>query len=120
LIATENPNCPIFVVAIEKADMPLAAFQTFAPEHRKIAALRIGESLSFSTRWPTWQKPATPNIITESRRRLKNGVAPHVMRAKTRSGGTFTVDTTVSLSHDYSHIIVAVIITRLTARARSK
>jgi hypothetical protein len=86
----------------------------------KIAALRIGESLSFSTRWPTWQKPATPNIITESRRRLKNGVAPHVMRAKTRSGGTFTVDTTVSLSHDYSHIIVAVIITRLTARARSK
>jgi hypothetical protein len=82
----------------------------------RIAALPLGESLSMTNRLPIWQKHAIPDPVTDKRRRLKNNVAPHVQRAVARSGGTFTVDSTVCLNHAFTHLLVSVVITRTSGK----
>ena len=89
---------------------------------RRIQALKVGASLSVTRRLEAFKPIAAVDGagVLGVKRLLKNHVAPHVMRARTYGGGTFTVDTCAALNHDCTHVLVSATVTRLTAETAKK
>jgi hypothetical protein len=87
----------------------------------RIADLKVGGSLTLSTRIPIWTA-RTPEagsaLVAGARRTLKNRMSPHVARAVARRGGKFEVDTSVALTFDHTHLVVSATATRVKAPLR--
>lgn len=79
----------------------------------QIANLAAGESFAVSVRVPVGS-PHADEQVRAVRDRMKNRLASYVARAKAARGGTFTTEVAVALSHDYTAILVSVVVTRLT------
>lgn len=79
----------------------------------QIARLKIGTSLSLTTRFPS-RAPKIDEKARDARAHLKNKMAPHVARAKAHVPGTYKTETAVSLSHDYTAVLVTVAVTRIS------
>lgn len=78
----------------------------------RIAALDLGACFTVTTRVPTGT-PRAAQKVSKARAALKNHLSPYVARARRETRLNYAIETTVTLSHDYSAVLVSATVTRI-------